>query len=461
MPLKILHAADASAAASELASLLRRERKRSATILLASEGLDGASNKNDIIREALAAANDNALLVVRLDDALPPVGTRDSPTVQWSPNANAANILATLRTVRSKSDKGRPLGCGVYALVALVVVGVLLVISLGGRYLYSPPEAYYAPDASTHEPVSLVEAIHGRWATSFDKCANAYLALSVDETGIRASDGNTYEVQRIDGDSFTIIARTRDGGHVLFRFGDGDDLTMTAERDGTSYRLIRCPPSETTTILDRLDELETSVHDIQGNLRTVEGAAEDLRESVRIIDERIVLLLGGLGLLLVLNAFMHFSVRSSRRRQSRPAAEPTDTSAGPMVVASYSRKDSELVDQVVRKIETDGVAIWMDKADIGAGTTWSEEIVRAIRNSRGLILFCSEHAFESDHVLRELNLADSCRKPVYPLLLEPVAVPDSFLYYLSTRQILDFKNDPDWEAKLAVALKPSVRQVAV
>jgi hypothetical protein len=105
------------------------------------------------------------------------------------------------------------------------------------------------------------------------------------------------------------------------------------------------------------------------------------------------------------------------------------------------------------------VAIWMDKADIGAGTTWSEEIVRAIRNSRGLILFCSEHAFGSDHVLRELNLADSCRKPVYPVLLEPVTLPDSFLYYLSTRQIVDLQNDPDWKDKLAAALKPSVRQV--
>jgi hypothetical protein len=99
MPLKILHATDASAAAGDLATQLRRWRERNVTILLVSNGLESTPSKNDIIREALAAANDGTLLVVRLDEANAPVGTRDSPSVQWK-----AGALDQPRIIRSLLD---------------------------------------------------------------------------------------------------------------------------------------------------------------------------------------------------------------------------------------------------------------------------------------------------------------------------------------------------------------------
>ena len=53
-----------------------------------------------------------------------------------------------------------------------------------------------------------------------------------------------------------------------------------------------------------------------------------------------------------------------------------------------------------------GRKFWLDQQGIGAGDGWAGEIVRAIKAAGGVVVMCSKAAFESDHVKREIYLAD-------------------------------------------------------
>ncbi len=458
MPLKILHAADASGAAEDLAMQLRRWRNRSLTILLTSNGLEGAPGKNDIVREALAAANDGTLLVVRLDEAPAPVGTRDAPCVPWTPGASVAEVQSAVRPLAKKTKRGLSGGClfAVIAVVALVAISIVSLNFIGSDVAMLDD---LSPSTSERPAIGTLEAIQGRWALTTEGCEASYLDLSSTGTELRSANADTSEtmsITSVDERSRTIAVVDATGSPLYYRVSQD---TLTVEHIGGPSTLVRCRPrAEPPSVASaEITEIQEGIRNVEGHVAALEGSIRTVQDNVRSLTDRVTLIIWVLIALLIVNILVALGVRLPSHRRGSPT--PVESASGPLVVASYARKDGEAVDQVIKQIERGGVAIWMDKADIGAGTTWSEEIVRAIRNSRGLILFCSEHAFESDHVLRELNLADSCRKPVYPVLLETVAVPDSFLYYLSTRQILDVKNDPDWQAKLAAALKPSVRQL--
>lgn len=142
-----------------------------------------------------------------------------------------------------------------------------------------------------------------------------------------------------------------------------------------------------------------------------------------------------------------------RSHEKALATSQAPDGGGGLFFASYSRKDRDRVDEIIGAIQREGLPVWLDRIDIGGGATWPEAIVQAIRGARAVIVFCSSNAFDSDNVLREVNLAANYEKPLLPILLEPASVPDSFFYYLSTRQIIDLSSDADWRAKVLSSLK--------
>lgn len=238
---------------------------------------------------------------------------------------------------------------------------------------------------------------------------------------------------------------------------------------------------ERTPTERRLDELQSAVNNtsvevrqlggdvasIKGDVATIRGDIAGVSERLDFTDNDIAyqrglvqLALIGLAALIVLQfvliALVIFRRNSPRQKQHEAAPTPPQedaASSGPLVFASYARRDQERVDQVVRDIEAAGVDLWLDRENIGGGTVWAGEIVRAIRNARGMVLFCSPSAFESDHVLREVSLAAAYGKPLLPIALAPATAPDGFAYYLSTRQIIDLASDPDWREKVLAALR--------
>lgn len=108
------------------------------------------------------------------------------------------------------------------------------------------------------------------------------------------------------------------------------------------------------------------------------------------------------------------------------------------IFVSYAHADMAIVDQVVAAVAAAGKEIWIDRAALRSGDSWAGEIVRAIKAARGMLVMCSAQAFRSDHVKREVYLADKYKKPIVPIFVEPVEPPDDFEYFLAGVQRLDW-----------------------
>jgi hypothetical protein len=113
------------------------------------------------------------------------------------------------------------------------------------------------------------------------------------------------------------------------------------------------------------------------------------------------------------------------------------------VFVSYARVDAGRVLPVCDAVKRQGQALWLDHEGIDAGESWAGEIVRAIRAVRGVAVMCSKAAFESDHVKREVFLADRYKKRLVPILLEDAPMPDDFEYFFAGVQWLKLHETPE------------------
>ena len=139
---------------------------------------------------------------------------------------------------------------------------------------------------------------------------------------------------------------------------------------------------------------------------------------------------------------------------------PSPATAGPPVEAmfvSYARANSEAVMPVVEGAREAGRKFWIDKEGIVSGDSWAGEIVRAIKGAAGVVVMCSKAAFESDHVKREIYLADRYHKKLVPVFIEQAEPPEDFEYFFAGVQALNLFETPQEErsAALLKAISPA------
>jgi hypothetical protein len=121
------------------------------------------------------------------------------------------------------------------------------------------------------------------------------------------------------------------------------------------------------------------------------------------------------------------------------ASEPSQHS----VFISYARKDSVRVEPFVKGLQVGGIKPWIDRAGIAPGSTWGEEIVRALRGARVVLVFCTGASMASENVAREIYMAGREKKRIVNVLLEDAPIPDAVAYYLTPTQHIDVRNtDP-------------------
>lgn len=158
----------------------------------------------------------------------------------------------------------------------------------------------------------------------------------------------------------------------------------------------------------------------------------------------LALALGAAALALVLRRAGSKPKRRARTKRSaaapavRPAPAPAASPAAeqPSLFISYASADAEQVLPVVDAIRDDGLDVWIDRQAMQAGEHWAGEIVGAIRSAGRVLVMCSQRAFQSPHVLREVYLAGHFRKPLVPVFLEEAEPPDDFLYHFAGVQHL-------------------------
>ena len=115
----------------------------------------------------------------------------------------------------------------------------------------------------------------------------------------------------------------------------------------------------------------------------------------------------------------------------------SDQGAARRVFISYATKDRKRALTVCEGIEKRGIACWISCRDVRPGQNYQEEIAKAVRNARALVLVFSEAANSSDEIKKELSLASRYHVPVIALRIRDVEPTDAFAYELSTRQWID------------------------
>jgi predicted ATPase len=125
------------------------------------------------------------------------------------------------------------------------------------------------------------------------------------------------------------------------------------------------------------------------------------------------------------------------------------------VFISYASADRDRVLRIVNALTQSGVRVWIDGSGLPAGVNYGPEIVAAIRESRAVLLGCSAAAFSSRIVRLEVALAWKHERPVVPLLLEPIPIPDDLAYWLEGTQWVEILDRPReaWLLDLMLGLR--------
>lgn len=112
------------------------------------------------------------------------------------------------------------------------------------------------------------------------------------------------------------------------------------------------------------------------------------------------------------------------------------------VFLSYHHSKLDVVEHTARFLERHGVRTWYAPRDVGPGGTWDEALSKAIQSSSALVLLFCAQADASQHVKREIAIADKHHIPIYWLRLELIE-PDKLGYFLSSKQWIDWLDRRD------------------
>jgi len=120
---------------------------------------------------------------------------------------------------------------------------------------------------------------------------------------------------------------------------------------------------------------------------------------------------------------------------------------------SYSRHDEALVEPILTALRGEGLSIWFDK-DIPGGALWEEIIARKYRAAGALLFFVSKASLASQRCSEEVSTARTLGKPIIPVLLErlklPDDLPDRFVLTLQARNVVEAFNEPEEEKKRGI-----------
>ncbi len=119
----------------------------------------------------------------------------------------------------------------------------------------------------------------------------------------------------------------------------------------------------------------------------------------------------------------------------------------PKIFITYSSKDQQVARTICTALENRGLACWISSRNVKAGQNFQEQIVRAIRAARVMVLVFTANANNSNEIKKELALASQNNLVVIPVRIEDVAPNEAFAYEFATRQWIDLFED--WEKSMA------------
>jgi hypothetical protein len=128
---------------------------------------------------------------------------------------------------------------------------------------------------------------------------------------------------------------------------------------------------------------------------------------------------------------------------------------GNYLFMSYRSVEHDFALKLASDLLQAGYSVWMDRLHgILPGDEWRQSLEQGVTNAVALVACVSRNYVESTWCRRELQRADSLKKPVFPILIG--SVPDDLWpMEIQDKQYADFQNwndDAVYQAALAVLL---------
>jgi TIR domain len=104
---------------------------------------------------------------------------------------------------------------------------------------------------------------------------------------------------------------------------------------------------------------------------------------------------------------------------------------------SHSSSDADAARELRSILEVAGYTCWMAPDDVTATTPWAAQILQAIETSRAMLVLVSSRSNQSTHVSREVELAASRGRAVFPIRVEDVPPSGALEYHIAGLQRID------------------------
>lgn len=172
-----------------------------------------------------------------------------------------------------------------------------------------------------------------------------------------------------------------------------------------------------------------------------EPSLEDTTQSILPIVTTAIIFIASVsvGLVLFFRRRRRLLASARARREHRHEGEESEPGPEGVLFVSYSRDDRPKVNVIVNKLERSGLKTWLDTRREADAQRFARSIVQAIRSSKACAFMCSSTAYGSDHVVRELYLADKYRKPMIPVEMETCTLSEDFEYFFSGLEFIPYK----------------------
>lgn len=110
------------------------------------------------------------------------------------------------------------------------------------------------------------------------------------------------------------------------------------------------------------------------------------------------------------------------------------------VFISYSRHDTNVVNEFVERLEREGFSVWIDRDGIESGDAFKKIILQAIKNSAVVLFFSSQYSNQSSWTAKEIGVAVKYKKPVIPILLDGSNFNEEVEFDLINLDFIDYQD---------------------
>ena len=126
------------------------------------------------------------------------------------------------------------------------------------------------------------------------------------------------------------------------------------------------------------------------------------------------------------------------------------------VFISYGRKDTEIVNEFVNRLESEGVKVWIDRDGIESGDAFKRVIVNAIKESALFLFFSSKYSNASPWTTKEVGIAVHYQKPIIPIRIDNALYCEDIEFDLVNLDYIDY-SEPDMRHPMMEKLVRTVK----